>query len=167
MDKRLNDSEASEGRSDLGDVQFWLLSARVLVLGLKRALRPLRLTPDAWLILEGLAPSPRMPTALAKDLGIQKGSMSRWLSRLEACGWVDCRVESIDQRRKTVSLTSSGRQQLDRARETLSEWLAAVDMPAMTADRDSLTALSRCSESVGGQYRHDGAIDAARIRKGN
>ena len=155
MDARPTDSETSEGRADLEDVQFWLLSARTLVLDLKRALRPLRLTPDAWLILEGLAPGPRMPSALAEDLGIQKGSMSRWLSRLEAYGWVDCRNESLDQRRKTASLTSSGRQQLERARCMLSELLAAADMPATTADRDSVNALSSRFTGVSQRLGHE------------
>ena len=125
------------------DVLQYLLGGRALQLATMRALRQVRMTTESWLILEALDMRPRIMSELADDLAMQKGSLSRWVARLEALGFVCCRHDPRDQRRKTASLTKAGRLQLGSARSIVAEMLVAFDYSLKDSDRDAVMEVSR------------------------
>ena len=141
------DSRLAATRDDdcwtAGDVLQCLLGGRALQLATARALRRVRMTPESWLILEALDARSRIMTELADDLAMQKGSLSRWIGRLEAAGFVQYRHDPRDQRRKTATLTRTGKLQLGSARSCLAEMLVTFDYALTATDRDAIARLSR------------------------
>ena len=140
------------------DVLQCLLGGRALQLATMRALRRVRMTPESWLILEALDVRPRIMSELAKDLAMQKGSLSRWIARLEAADFVRCRHDPRDQRRKTATMTRTGRVQLRSARSSIAEMLVTFDYALTAVDRQTMTSLSRSWYAAVGR-QEDGEVD--------
>lgn len=133
----------AEDRWTIEDVLQCMLGGRALQLATLQALRRVRMTSESWLILEALHTRPRIMSELAEDLSMQKGSLSRWVARLEEAGFVRCRHDPRDQRRKTATLTKTGRLQLHSARNSLAEMLADFDYSLTASDREAMMRLSR------------------------
>ncbi len=134
---------SDDERWNAQDVLHCLLAGRALQLATMRALRQVRMTPESWLILEALDARPRIMSELAEDLAMQKGSLSRWVARLEAASFVRCHLDARDQRRKTATLTRAGRLQLGEARSSVAEMLVTADYNLTAVDRTAIARLSR------------------------
>ncbi len=147
---------AEEDRWAPDDVLQWLLGSRALQVVTARALRRVRMTPESWLILETLERRSCIMSDLAEALAMQKGSLSRWIGRLEASGFVRCRLDPSDQRRKTAMLTKAGKLQLRSARSSLAEMLEAFDVRIGAAERGALAGLSRSWHAVLGAQADEG-----------
>lgn len=146
---------SDEDRWTTEDVLQCLLGGRALQLATMRALRRVRMTSESWLILEALDTRPRIMSELAEDLAMQKGSLSRWVARLEANGFVRCRLDPRDQRRKTAMLTKAGRLQLRSARSCLAEMLVDFDYSLTVADRETIEKLARDWYATLGQRENE------------
>lgn len=134
-------SPADDSRAELDAMRDWLVGYHALRQKLIRALRPMGLTPEAWLILEAVAERARSGCELGPMLGMQKGTLSRWLTRLDAAGLLTHLYETGSRRRKAVNLTEAGQRQRQSARERLYDALAPAGRPMTDAEREAVTAL--------------------------
>ena len=137
------ESPADAKRVELDELRAALLGYRAMRELLFRLLRPMGLAPEAWMILEAVAERSRSACDLAPMLGMQKGSLSRWLTRLVAAGLLTHLYEPGSLRRKTVSLTKTGRRRRQLALERLCDVLAPTGRPMTAAEREAVNALIR------------------------
>ncbi|MCH7345354.1 MarR family transcriptional regulator [Pelomonas sp. CA6] len=87
-----------------------------------RVLGPHDLTHAQWPVLLRLRfGGPTASAALARDLAMDGGAMTRLLDRLEAKGLIQRERSSEDRRVVTVSLSEAGHRRLRKAPEVLSE----------------------------------------------
>ena len=128
-------------RVELDTLYVWLRGYHALRQKLIRALRPMGLTPEAWMILEASADRPCSACELGPILGMQKGSLSRWLTRLAEKGLLTHRHKPGSRRRKTVTLTEAGQRERQLVRERLGEALAPAGRPMTAAEREAVDAL--------------------------
>lgn len=75
----------------------------------REVLRPWKLTYPQYLALVVLAAGERTVSTLGDELGLDSGTLSPMLRRLEARGLVERRRDDADERVVRVSLTASGR----------------------------------------------------------
>jgi len=136
-------SPADDRRAELDVLRVWLTGYHALRQILIRALRPTGLTPEAWMILEAVAERSRSACELGPMLGMQKGSLSRWLTHLATAGLLTHLYELDSRRRKTVTLTEAGQRQRRLARARLGDALTPPGRSTATAEREAVDALIR------------------------
>lgn len=88
-------------------------AANSTVQAYRQVLAPWDLTYTQFLVLVVLAGDDRTVTAIGQDLGLDSGTLSPLLSRLETRGMVTRRRRDRDERVVTVSLTEDGRRTHD------------------------------------------------------
>ncbi|MBF6189336.1 MULTISPECIES: MarR family winged helix-turn-helix transcriptional regulator [Nocardia] len=89
---------------------------------LEQALRPAldeRLRPAHFAVFRYLDPEGSRITALAEAAGMTQQSMGELVTHLEACGYVERRVDPADRRARLVVATPAGRSALRRARREI------------------------------------------------
>ena len=131
---------AAGGQLALDDTLLLLSGTRRLVRLVSNALRATELRPELWLVLEVVAERPRSLGRVASALAAHKGTVSRWLTQLEAQGLVDCEIVRGDMRLKVTSLTALGRHRLDTARSRIAEALEELDLPVDDEARAAIQA---------------------------
>ena len=133
-----------------------------------RQLRPLGLTDAMWLPLLHLsrAPKPMRQKDLATSLGLDASSIVRLLDGLESAGYME-RTEDVDDRRaKTLQLTASGIETVNRV-----EALVAENRARLLADipRDALDSawrvIHQLSATLAQAEHDDDAEGKGEIRK--
>lgn len=128
------DSDAAGGFDPLRlDLQlcFALYSAANLVTRLYRPLlEPLGLTYPQYLVMMALwERAPRTVSDLGEALGLDSGTLTPLLKRLEASGVVARARDAQDERRVQVSLTDQGRALRERALAVPGEIVCRLGMP--------------------------------------
>jgi len=114
---------------------------RLLTLVIRKALRPLKLTRELWLLLEIIALGSNRVTELAQSVDGPKGSVSRRITKLEQLELIVHRPTVGDRREKRVQITPFGWDQLDRARERIEKGMVHLDLVFSEAERDTLRKL--------------------------
>lgn len=113
---------------DVAQLRQLHVAARILTECLRRALRPLGLRIEWWLVLEALGEKPRSAAEISTKVAAPKGSVSRWLSSLRQRDLVQCPHAVEDQRRMCVSLTAVGLAQRQLARDCIESVLHEQDV---------------------------------------
>ena len=126
-----------------GDALLILRTSRALMLTLRKALGPVPLRLELWLLLESLVDAPKRPTELAAEVAGLKGSVSRWVAELHALGLVSYHYSEDDQRKKPVRITPRGLQQLELARERIAQAMRLLDLPIGERERDYAAEIGR------------------------
>ena len=137
------------------DAYRWLIGARALQHWVRHALRPAGLSIEAWMILEVLAMRAQSASDLTIALAMEKGSLSRWLSRLSDDGLIRYEQPRADHRRKTARLTEKGEATLQAARGNVSESLARASIPMTTTDRNTVDELSNLLRATSWRSEHE------------
>lgn len=135
--------EAVDDSLHTSDALLLLRASRALMLTLRKALGPVPLRLELWLLLESLAEGPKRPTELAVEVAGLKGSVSRWVAELHALGLVTYHFPEEDQRQKPVSITERGSQQLESARDRIARAMLLFDLPVGESERDYVTEVSK------------------------
>lgn len=108
-------------------------------------LRPHGLRITQFTILSNLVLRGATPVvALARLLGMDRTTLTRNLSLLEANGWIRTRCDEDDARTHLVSLTTKGR---SIAREALPAWRKAQDAVAAALGAADIAALHRLANA--------------------
>lgn len=131
-----------EAHTDLSGVRAVIQAGRALTLRVRRALRPVQMAPETWLLLEALVGAPKRPRDLTEDVAGLKGSVSRWIATLERAGFVECNVSSADLRFKEVRLTTQGEKQLQQARALIGA--AMTPLPDELAEEQGNDLVEKC-----------------------
>lgn len=111
----------------------------------KPFLEPLGLTfPQYLVLLELFAAAPRSVGELGTKLGMDTGTITPLLKRLEAGGAVTRRRDPADERRVLVSLTAAGEALRDRVLGVVDQVksVCQVDEDRLIALRDTLDGLA-------------------------
>ena len=89
--------------------------------------------------------APRTVSDLGEALGLDSGTLTPLLKRMEAAGLVTRRRDAADERRVQVDLTDKGRHLQDKAADVPFALACALDLPGeeITALRASLQDLAR------------------------
>ncbi len=115
-------------------------------------LAPLGLTYPQYLVMLVLWEADGIGvTAIGQRLGLDSGTLTPLLKRLEASGLVERRRSAEDERKVVVTLTVSGRT-LEAKAKTIPEAVACAsgrDLKGVAALRDEIKALTRALDSVG------------------
>ncbi|WNG60903.1 MarR family transcriptional regulator [Archangium gephyra] len=126
---------------------FAVYSASNLITRLYRPLlEPLGITYPQYLVLLALwERSPRTVGELGEALGLDSGTLTPLLKRLEANGIVDRKRAPEDERRVLVELTPAGQKLRTRATSVPVEMLCKLRLPPEQAVelRDALKRLTR------------------------
>ena len=126
---------------------FALYAASGLVTRAYRPLlEPLGLTYPQYLAMMALwEKAPRTVSDLGEALGLDSGTLTPLLKRMEAAGLVTRRRDAADERRVQVDLTDKGRHLQDKAADVPFALACALDLPGeeITALRASLQDLAR------------------------
>ena len=69
--------------------------------------------------------------------------MSRWVAELHALGLVSYQLSEEDQRKKPVTITPRGLQQLELARERIAQAMRLLDLPIGERERDYAAEIGR------------------------
>ena len=125
------------------DATALLQTARAVSGIVRHTLKPLRLRPESWLILEALSEGRNSASELATAVAGLRGSISRWLSSLQRVGFVECRVSAGDQRQKILSITAIGDRQLQLARRRIEDALQQHDLPFDENGRQAMNGVNR------------------------
>ena len=89
-----------------------------------RELAPAGININQFSILRRASRESRTITALARELGMDRTTLSRDIKPLEAAGWVELTRGATDARQRCISVTAAGRTTLDTA---LPLWRKAQD----------------------------------------
>lgn len=121
-------------------------ASRALVRAYGPLLEPLGLTYPQYVAMLALWEDPEPVTvgALGNRLGLDSGTLTPLLKRLEQSGLVQRRRDSDDERRVLVTLSSAGWALRDQALDIpgcLQDWLQ-LDIPAVLALRRQLVELA-------------------------
>ena len=125
------------------DATALLQTARAVSGIVRHCLKPLRLRPESWLVLEALSEGRNSASELATAVTGLRGSISRWLSSLQRAGFVECRVSAGDQRQKVLSITAIGDRQLQLARRRIEDALQQHDLPFDENGRQAMNDVNR------------------------
>ena len=139
----LPDEQSGADCLQTGDALLILRTSRALMLTLRKALGPVPLRLELWLLLESLVDAPKRPTELAAEVAGLKGSVSRWVAELHALGLVSYQFSEEDQRKKPVTITPRGLQQLELARERIAQAMRLLDLPIGERERDYAAEIGR------------------------
>lgn len=130
-------------RYAVDDAYAYTQSGRAFDRLVRSALSGLQLTTESWLILNALEQQARPPMDLARVLGMQRGSLSRWLSQLCEQGLAESYSQTNDRRTKLARLTNVGREQLARARRHIAELLTSLNITMTQEDYRTLLRVLR------------------------
>ncbi|WMT87060.1 MarR family transcriptional regulator [Pelagibacterium sp. 26DY04] len=116
-------------------------------------LEPLGLTYPQYLVMlvlwrdDGVSVS-----AIGQRLGLDTGTLTPLLKRLEASGLLTRTRSAQDERKVVIALTDKGRALEDKARDIPQAIACASgrDLPGVVALRDEINALTRALEAAGG-----------------
>lgn len=99
------------------------LTARQWRRAVDRGLQPFGLTEATWLPLLRLsrAPESMRQKTLAASLSLDSSAVVRLLDSLQSAGLIERREEDGDRRAKTIVLTQSGQEMVDRAEASARE----------------------------------------------
>lgn len=97
--------------------------ARLVTLRYDRELAPLGINLNQYSILRRASRTPQAMGALAREMGMDRTTLTRDLKPLAANGWVEM-VSGEDARQRLVTVTATGRRVLDKARPL---WRRAQD----------------------------------------
>ena len=137
------------------DAYRWLMGARALQHRVRRALLPAGLSMEAWLILEVLAMRAQSASDLTMALAMEKGSLSRWLSRLSDDDLIRYEQPSADHRRKPARLTEKGEATLRAARGNVSDSLTRASIPMTSTERSTVDELSNLLRAAWRRPKHE------------
>jgi DNA-binding MarR family transcriptional regulator len=107
--------------------------------------------PNEWFLMGRLnratAPEGIKPSELAAQLGVTPGSVTQLITSLEARGWVLRHIDAEDRRAVRVSLTETGREELDRVRSTFAlAYAGLVDALGVSECRQLAALLHKASD---------------------
>lgn len=114
----------------------------------REVLSPWGLTYPQYLTLVVLATGERTVSTLGHELGLDSGTLSPMLRRLDGRGLVARRRDVADERVVLVSLTDHGR----ATRTELTEAVGCL-VPAFLASSDDLVGLTRSLRQIAGRMR--------------
>lgn len=114
----------------------------------REVLSPWRLTYPQYLTLVVLATGERTVSALGQEVGLDSGTLSPMLRRLDERGLVARRRDLADERVVLVSLTDQGR----ATRTELTEAVGCL-VPAFLTSSDDLVGLTRSLREITGRMR--------------
>ena len=80
-------------------------------------------------VVQRLLDGPSTATQIAADLGVSQQVVSKWISELQAHGYVAATIDPADRRRRSVELTEHGRLAVEitrRARAAFEARLSAI-----------------------------------------
>lgn len=103
--------------------ELWTLNFQVmtsLMVDVAPRIRALRLEMKEFLLLTELDAHPN-PAELARVLMTPKPTVTFWIKRLEAAGYLEREVDADDLRRFHLTMTAAGRRAMESAKEILSE----------------------------------------------
>jgi DNA-binding MarR family transcriptional regulator len=103
-------------------------------------IRVLKLEMKEFFLLSSLDAHPS-PAALARALLLPKPSVTFMIKRMEAAGYVRRELQSADLRRFHLTLTSSGRRAMEKARTILDEAFGERLTRLTAAQRSELAKL--------------------------
>ncbi|MGO2658415.1 MarR family winged helix-turn-helix transcriptional regulator [Mycetocola reblochoni] len=139
-----------------------VLASRAIVSAYRPLLDPLGLTHPQYLVLLALwERDPRTVTELARELRLDKATLSPLVKRLEASGYVTRRRNSDDERVLDVRLTGAGRALRDSAAEIPAAIMARLGMDEgrigqLRDSFDALTAAAMEETAPTGQTEESG-----------
>jgi DNA-binding MarR family transcriptional regulator len=123
--------------------KVWSLNYRLLssiITGVAPQLEAMGLEAKELFMLAAIDEHPH-PAALADTLCMPKPTVTVYLKRLEAVGFVRREIDPGDLRRHRLSVTAAGRKVLTRGRTLLSEAFGLRLARLSTAEQTQLTAL--------------------------
>lgn len=103
--------------------ELWTLNFQVmtaLLADVEPRIRALHLEMKEFLLLTELDAHPN-PAELARVLMTPKPTVTFWIKRLEAAGYLEREVDADDLRRFHLTMTAAGRRAMESAKEILSE----------------------------------------------
>ena len=117
-------------------------AANSTVQAYRQVLAPWDLTYTQFLVLVVLASDDRTVTAIGQELGLDSGTLSPLLGRLETRGMVTRRRRDRDERVVTVSLTEEGR----RTRDAVAEAVTCLTPAFVGASPDPAALIGQLHE---------------------
>jgi len=112
--------------------------ARLVSQRYDRELAPVGININQYSILRRAAATPRAVGDLARELGMDRTTLSRDLKPLAAAGWVEL-VSGDDARQRLIKVTASGKRLLARAQPV---WRRAQDAIEDSIGSDRIEALN-------------------------
>lgn len=129
--------------SKIDVARTWTLSFRLVnsvIVGVSGELAALGLEPKELFVLAEVDAHPH-PAALAATLCMPRPSITVYLKRLEAAGFVKREIDATDLRRHRLTVTASGRKALSKGLALLSEAFGARLGKLTAAQQGQLAAL--------------------------
>ena len=129
--------------SKIDVARTWTLSFRLVnsvIVGVSGELAALGLEPKELFVLAEVDAHPH-PAALAATLCMPRPSITVYLKRLEAAGFVKREIDATDLRRQRLTVTASGRKALTKGLALLSDAFGARLGKLTAAQQGQLAAL--------------------------
>ena len=129
--------------SKIDVARTWTLSFRLVnsvIVGVSGELAALGLEPKELFVLAEVDAHPH-PAALAATLCMPRPSITVYLKRLEAAGFVKREIDATDLRRHRLTVTASGRKALSKGLALLSDAFGARLGKLTAAQQGQLAAL--------------------------
>jgi DNA-binding MarR family transcriptional regulator len=92
-----------------------------------RALAPLGLNLNQYSILRRASREPRPIGDLARELGMDRTTLSRDIRPLAAAGWIELASGAVDARQRCIHVTAAGKALLEDAKPRWREAQDAID----------------------------------------
>lgn len=115
-------------------------------------LEPLGLTYPQYLVMLVLWRGDGVPVStIGQKLGLDTGTLTPLLKRLEANGLVTRTRSAVDERKVEIGLTDTGRALEEKARDIPQAVACASgrDLPGVVALRDEINALTKALDAAG------------------